>query len=168
MRLDAATIGEWKNLRNLSVNFDEASPYTVLVSAQATSLGALVKTIVSPYVDGEHDQRIAVDGPNVAFGGGAVTSFALLLNEFATNAAKYGALSIAEGQINVSWSIVEDELRLKWTEAGGPPVGAPAFDREGFGSTLARAVLANQLAGKMSHAWTARGLEIYHWRLLPV
>ncbi|NTI30938.1 PAS domain S-box protein, partial [Rhizobium rhizogenes] len=62
---------------------------------QATTLHALIQTIVAPYdiTTDSRQSRAIVTGPDIAISGSAVTSFALLLHEFATNAAKYGALS---------------------------------------------------------------------------
>ncbi len=67
--------------------------------------------------------RITIAGPEVAVGGHAVTSLALLLHELATNAAKYGALSTASGRIAVVWTVEEDVLSLSWAERDGPPAG---------------------------------------------
>lgn len=65
-------------------------------------------------------------------------TFALVVHELATNAAKYGSLSVAEGRLRVSWRRISEDgevrLRLTWEESGGPPVEAP--DRRGFGSIL--------------------------------
>src|SRR3546814_2358050 len=67
----------------------------------ATSLAALIRTVTSPYVDGGNDEtsRVVVDGPDIAIKGSAIASIALLIHEFATNAAKYGALSAPGGRI---------------------------------------------------------------------
>ncbi|MGI8570442.1 MAG: PAS domain-containing protein [Methylocella sp.] len=127
-------------------------------SGQATSLPALVRTIVSPYVT-QGDARIIIVGPDVPIGGSAVTSLALLLHEIATNAAKYGALSTESGHVDVSWSVWKDELLLAWRERGGPPLnGQPK--KEGFGSLLARLTVTGQLAGKISRDWNADGLTV--------
>jgi two-component system CheB/CheR fusion protein len=85
-------------------------------SGQATSLPALVRTIVSRYVIQE-DARVIIEGPDVPIGGNAVTGIALLLHEIATDAAKYGALSTESGHVNVSWSVWKDELLLAWRAA---------------------------------------------------
>jgi PAS domain S-box-containing protein len=70
-------------------------------------------------------------------------NLALVLHELATNAAKYGALSVPEGKIDVRWSIAGDtddpRILFVWQERGGPPVGPPA--RLGFGSRLIRGTL---------------------------
>jgi two-component sensor histidine kinase len=89
-----------------------------------------------------------------------VTSLALLLHEFATNAAKYGALASASGRIRLDWVADEHELALTWQERGGPAVGEPPQD-EGFGSTLARRIVSGQFGGRLSRDWNPEGLTIH-------
>lgn len=127
---------------------------------QTTDLDSLIRTIVSPYADSEQDNRIVIDGPDIVIGGGAVTSFALLVHEFATNAAKYGALSTDAGRVEVSWILADGELRLTWSERGGPVVDGQERS-EGFGSRLARATVAGQLGGVITRDWRPEGLTVH-------
>jgi two-component system CheB/CheR fusion protein len=82
--------------------------------------------------------RVRLAGPDVTLSPILATSLGLVLHELATNAAKYGALSVPKGVVEFSWEAVgEDGQRrvlLTWKERGGPPVTAP--DHESFGSTL--------------------------------
>jgi two-component sensor histidine kinase len=88
-----------------------------------------------------------------------MTALALLLHEFATNAAKYGALSTPTGRVQVDCSEHDDAFVLTWTESGGPPVrGQPSG--EGFGSLLARLTVTGQLAGELARDWRPKGLVI--------
>jgi two-component sensor histidine kinase len=98
-------------------------------------------------------------GPDIPIGGNAITSFALLLHEFATNAAKYGALSVPSGRIDVEWSVSDHHLHLQWCERDGPAIFAPV-EEEGFGSWIGRATVRGQLSGTMTHDWRAEGLAI--------
>jgi two-component system CheB/CheR fusion protein len=127
-----------------------------------STLGDLVRTILLPYVDpagNGNDRRIVIEGPEVAIGGEAVTSLALVLHELATNAAKYGSLSTRSGRVRISWTVKEDRLALSWEEQGGPLIkGAP--EREGFGSLLARRSVNGQLDGKLAFDWNAKGLIV--------
>ncbi|WCS23795.1 GAF domain-containing protein [Methylobacterium sp. NMS14P] len=88
-----------------------------------------------------HGDRIDVSGPEIDLGPRATLSLSLLLHELATNAAKYGALSVPNGRVSVDWRLDgEDEARevtFDWAERDGPPVAPPtAGGRKGFGSRL--------------------------------
>ena len=88
---------------------------------QSVMLRALISTIVSPY-DGKTDAggpRITIAGTDIPIPAETVTSLALLLNEFATNAAKYGALSVPTGHIEIAISRSPDRVWLTWKECGG-------------------------------------------------
>jgi len=127
---------------------------------KTTTLHALIRTILAPYDDCSDDQsRAVVTGPDIAIGGEALTSFALLLHEFATNAAKYGALSTAEGRIDISCSQEGDRFVLTWIESGGPPIYSHT-EIEGFGSVLAKGAVEGQLGGKIVRDWMPKGLSI--------
>lgn len=89
---------------------------------------------------------MAIAGPDLPLNGGAVTSFALLLHEFATNAAKYGALSTSSGRVDIECFEDEQQFVLTWTEREGPTVERRE-DGEGSGSLLARATVKGQLGG---------------------
>jgi PAS domain S-box-containing protein len=130
-------------------------------SDQATTLYALIETIVAPYVGGadNHQSRASVAGPDIMIAGGAVTSFALLLHEFATNAAKYGALSVSEGHVDIACAEEGDNFVLTWIESGGPPVDHE-MDGEGFGTLLAKATVRGQLGGEILRDWKPEGLSI--------
>jgi PAS domain S-box-containing protein len=128
---------------------------------QSTTLHALIETILSPYrgrtdADGA---RIMISGPDLPIARSSVTSFALLLHEFASNAAKYGALSTDRGCIDISCGESGARFSLTWTERGGPPV-VHRGDGEGFGTLLARATIERQLGGEISRDWKPEGLTI--------
>ena len=66
-----------------------------------------------------------IDGPSVLLEPNAAQAIAVILHELATNAAKYGALSVPNGQVRIEWSHEQNgQLVLRWTEKGGPPVEA--------------------------------------------
>ena len=100
--------------------------------------GALVAEIVRLEFEGFSD-RVTAAGPDVMLNSRAAQTFALLLHELATNAIKYGALSLQDkGQVDIHWSIevkaAEARFKFEWQERDGPPVIAPT--RKGFGSLL--------------------------------
>ena len=83
----------------------------------------------------------------------------MALHELATNATKYGALSIAGGRISLCWEVdrAADSLRLRWTETGGPRLEAPPC-RRGFGTRVVDATLREQLGGRVERRWEPTGL----------
>jgi two-component sensor histidine kinase len=86
---------------------------------------------------------------------------AMGLHELCTNAAKYGALSTLEGRVSITWTVENDkpsgaQLRLRWQERGGPPVGKP--DRKGFGSLLIEKLLASDLDGEVVLSYPPGGV----------
>jgi two-component sensor histidine kinase len=128
---------------------------------QSTTLHALIRTILSPYegrTDGD-SARVAISGCDIRLAGGLVTTFALLLHEFATNAAKYGALSTPAGRIDIACSESDGQFALTWQERGGPRIDSHA-DSEGFGTMLARSTVKDQLRGEISRDWKPEGLTI--------
>jgi PAS domain S-box-containing protein len=96
-------------------------------------LRQLVDAQLSPF-----GHRASVTGEDLIVGGGFAQTFALVLHELATNAAKYGSMSAPDGTVAIEWRIVpkepEDRLRFSWVERGGPVVAAPA--KTGFGTLL--------------------------------
>lgn len=128
-----------------------------VTGAVGTTLFALLSAIVAPH-DGPEGSRMALSGVDVPLQGAALTSLALVLHEFTTNAAKYGAFSTASGRLLVRTAIEGETLSLCWTEAGGPPV-VPGEDGEGFGSLLERATVEG-LGGEIVRDWAPGGLVI--------
>ena len=88
-----------------------------------TTLQSLVRTILSPYEEANSTaRRIVINGPDVSVSAALAASIALLLHEFATNAAKYGALSTATGHVDITCADTNDLVTLTWTERGGPQI----------------------------------------------
>jgi PAS domain S-box-containing protein len=117
-------------------------------------LGSLVKQELSPY---SRDGRTQIDGPSVMLKPDLAQAIGVALHELATNAAKYGALSLAEGRVRVEWSCAADrQLVLRWTEAGGPPVNPPT--RKGFGTRMIETMIRGHKGGDARLNWRAEGL----------
>ena len=119
----------------------------------------------------EAADRILIEGSDQTFDDAAATPLALLFHELATNAAKYGALSVPGGRILLRvWTEEgtgagpsrEQRICVRWQEVGGPPVPGPP-EREGFGSRLATLSVEGQLGGKVVRHWHPEGLELEAW-----
>ncbi|MDP9056922.1 MAG: PAS domain S-box protein, partial [Pseudomonadota bacterium] len=114
---------------------------------------------------GAHAGRVRFSGPDLPLAPRAALAMSLCLHELSTNAAKYGALSVPNGQVELTWAIEPDDLRpeaslvMIWRELGGPPVQAP--DRKGFGTRLMEN-LAYDLGGETTLDYGADGVV---WQL---
>lgn len=103
------------------------------------------------------EARVAVHGPPVSLAPPAAQSLAMALHELATNAAKYGALSVSSGRVEVSWTRDDaGALSLCWREIGGPAVRKPS--RKGLGTTLLERALAGPIRGATVLDWRGEGL----------
>jgi two-component sensor histidine kinase/DNA-binding response OmpR family regulator len=105
----------------------------------------------------DHRERIVTSGPSAMLLPATAQSLALALHELATNAAKYGALSIEGGQLHLKWVIGPDALVLDWVETGGPKVAPPSA--LGFGLTIVRSSIEAQFRGGVELDWTPGGLR---------
>jgi two-component sensor histidine kinase len=110
-----------------------------------------------------HGERIDASGPSVALSPHVAVSLSMVLHELATNSAKYGALSAAEGRVSLRWSVDQDarQLRLTWSESGGPAVSEP--ERFGFGARLIENLTQRELKGRSRFDFRADGLVFEAW-----
>lgn len=111
--------------------------------------------------------RLHIAGPPVFLKPTTAQSLALVLHELATNAAKHGALAAAGGLVDISWSLAPScggsrDLRLRWTERGGPVVPPRTQQgRRGFGTRLIRSSIERQLGGTLATDWAEEGLSVF-------
>jgi len=119
-------------------------------------LHSLATQELSPYC-GETEGRVRIDGPPVMLEPNTAQTIAISLHELATNAAKYGSLSAADGRVEIIWSRATDgRLGLRWIESGGPPVTPPTH--RGFGRSIMENIIAGQLRGEVRFDWRDQGL----------
>ena len=107
--------------------------------------------------------HVTVEGPSVLLAANLVVTLTLAFHELATNATKYGALSVPEGSVSVSWRMKPTtsgcrKVELLWQERGGPLVHPP--DRQGFGSHLLERGL-KQFGGTVRRDFQPSGLECH-------
>jgi PAS domain S-box-containing protein len=118
-------------------------------------LSAIATQELAPYSQND-GKRVLIDGPQILLEPGIAQAIAMSLHELATNAAKYGALSKPNGQLNLQWSHGADgRLCLCWTETGGPAVHQPA--RNGAGVGMIEGMITHQ-KGKVRFDWRKDGL----------
>jgi two-component sensor histidine kinase/CHASE3 domain sensor protein len=127
-------------------------------------LSPVIARTMEPYAD-EDGARVRCSGPDVELPVRMITPIGMIIHELATNAVKYGALSVEGGSVELRWEVVTGcaarELALSWAEQGGPPLsftdGAPSH--AGFGSQMT-ALAARQLDGSLSREWPPSGAVV--------
>ncbi|CAN7363533.1 PAS domain-containing protein [Phenylobacterium sp. LjRoot225] len=125
-------------------------------SWRGARLTDVAATAMAPF-ETMHRPQIIRSGPPVWLAAHRALALSLALHELATNAAKYGALSVPEGRVTIRWSVSGDELRLLWIEEGGPPVATPT--RAGFGTRLLQRSLAHELHGEVAFTFAPEGVR---------
>jgi two-component sensor histidine kinase len=116
----------------------------------------VLDTVLSVHRAG--DERIEMDGPTIAVDEKQALSLALAINELATNAFKYGALSADAGRVRITWQKAgEQGFDLSWVETGGPMVRPP--ERRGFGTTLMERVAPHDFGGTGTLTYAPDGLR---------
>ncbi|KQT45229.1 hypothetical protein ASG43_13165 [Aureimonas sp. Leaf454] len=104
--------------------------------------------------------QIGVAGPPVRLNPSAAQTIGLALHELATNAAKYGALSVPGGSVEIRWKL-DETFRLSWREIDGPPVVEPK--RSGFGTLVTQKMTARGLGGEVDMRYAPSGVT---WQLI--
>jgi two-component sensor histidine kinase/DNA-binding response OmpR family regulator len=123
---------------------------------QGAEFAKLVDEELAPFRSANTD-RIRAAGPKVLLNPTTAQTLALALHELATNAAKYGALSQASGNLELKWDIEPDSIVVDWRERGGPPVREPRST--GFGTRIITGSIERQLGGKATFDWHPDGLS---------
>ncbi len=127
------------------------------------SLKRLVEQAVLPYLT-DQGPRTIIEGPAIVVGSKTAQCFCIALHELATNAAKYGALSVLAGQVSVRWQIIQSSsdgsakmLHVAWVESGGPVVQPPS--KLGLGTQLTQQCIEYEMQGKVNITYAASGLK---------
>ena len=107
-------------------------------------LHGLVTQELAPYRE-DGGGRVRIDGPELLLEPNRAQTIAVALHELATNAAKYRAFSVAEGQVEVKSLAADGWLKLRWIETGGPTVTRPPC--HGFGTRMMEQMIGHQVGG---------------------
>ena len=126
---------------------------------EGSNLKDVIDRVLQPYMLSAQE-RLRMSGPDVPLSPRLAVVLSMILHEIATNAAKYGALSNDSGKVALDWEVITDDakrqLRLIWTESGGPHVTAPV--QRGFGSRLIERSARDQLGGEATVDFLPRGV----------
>ncbi len=128
---------------------------------QNADLRAILKAAMAPYVASAREQPV-LRGEDVMLRPRAAVTLAMVFHELTTNAAKYGALSVPAGRIEVAWDIRSPTSRkpclcIDWREEGGPPVQKPL--KKSFGSRFIEGSVPSELHGKAKLIYDPAGLH---------
>ena len=118
--------------------------------------GAALFDVLRHETEAHGRRRVALHGPPVELKPAPALALGMIFHELATNAAKYGALSVSDGRVAVTWTLGEGSLSLVWRETGGPSAGRP--ERRGFGSRLIERSVRHDLAGEIETDYGQSGL----------
>lgn len=157
----AGSVDDFLNLFNARVQA-LARSHDLLVQENwhGATLRDLLNSQLGPYLD-EDKTRVTIDGPPVLLKPETAQSLGLALHELASNASKYGALSVPAGRISVLWSKVHagenDGIEILWAETGGPVVKVPK--KRGFGSMLIQQSLSRSLESKVDLEFAKDGVN---------
>jgi len=128
-------------------------------SLDGTTLHAFLRDLFQPYDDEAAHPRVVVSGDDADFDDQAATPVALFFHELATNAAKYGALSVPGGRVTLTTLQQGERYLMTWQERRGPPLnGTP--EGAGFGSSLLALSVEGQLGGALERTWAPEGLKV--------
>lgn len=120
-------------------------------TSNSLDLKALLIRLLQPF----DYERFNLRGPSATIADSTASMFGLAIHELATNAIKYGALSVASGRVSIAWQQVDGFVTMRWRESGGPLVNVPS--RTGFGSKLLAAVFKDG-KGSAAVSFEATGL----------
>jgi two-component sensor histidine kinase/DNA-binding response OmpR family regulator len=123
---------------------------------QGADIVRIVAEEFAPYQSAS-DSRVHAEGPPIILPADKAQSIALVIHELATNAAKYGALSVSAGRVDLRWALHDGQLTLDWIEHGGPPTAAPKT--KGFGTRIIEASLNRSRGDLVEFAWRPEGLR---------
>jgi PAS domain S-box-containing protein len=157
----AATIEEFKDAMIGRIG-SLAKTHLLLSEEGATvAFEDILHSELDPFDDGSGG-RIRLEGPRVDVTSRLAVSLGMAIHELTTNAAKFGALSVYGGKVDVRWTVTIEATRrtleFDWTESGGPAVAPPA--RQGFGSRLLDFVLPGQIQAKSRVGYRPEGVHV--------
>ena len=120
------------------------------MTVEASTLHGMLREMLRPY-PALDEGRITIGGDDVSSDDRGATPLALVYHELATNSAKYGSLSVADGAIDLTSRVIGDDILIDWVERGGPVISGPPASN-GFGTRLVD-ISVVQLDGAISRHW---------------
>jgi len=155
---DASSKADLEKYQQRLAAFARAHDLLTAANWAAAPLQDVISTALIPYRTGEH--RFTISGPPVVVKSRQALSLSLAIHELATNALKYGALTVETGHVSITWRSEdrdgEPQFVFVWQEIGGPPASEPKH--VGFGSRLISRVLQEDFRGSVEMSYGSAGL----------
>ena len=151
---DASSKADLDKYQARPAAFGRAHDLLTAANWAAAPLQDVVRTALTPYRTGEG--RFTISGPLLIVKSRQALALALAIHELATNARKYGALTVPGGRVSITWTSEDQEFVFTWRESGGPPVSEPT--NVGFGSRLISRVLQDDFGGAVNVSYGPAGL----------
>jgi PAS domain S-box-containing protein len=108
-----------------------------------------------------HRPELIMEGPDVMVRPSRALPLTMVLVEWFTNSAKYGAHSRTGGKLSISWDLEPSatgaNMRLRWRESGGPPIDRPITPS--LGTELVTSFVANELQGSCELRYPPEGAD---------
>ncbi|ABD24935.1 signal transduction histidine kinase [Novosphingobium aromaticivorans DSM 12444] len=124
-----------------------------------TPIELVIRAELAPYA-GDTQRHVEMGGPEVELAPNDALSLGLAIHELATNAAKYGALSVEKGRVSVRWELAgEGQARIEWVERGGPPIDQETKRKRGFGTELIEKIVAHELRSPVDLRFETEGVR---------
>ena len=146
-----------------------AQAHNLLVEKEwvGADVGQIVMDTVAPYRTSD-ETRVVAAGPRLSVRPQVGVALMMILHELATNAVKYGALSVPTGTLSITWHRegegTAERFHVRWREAGGPKVKPPS--RQGFGTKLINRSTTHELGGEARLEYREDGVRcelIFPW-----
>lgn len=122
---------------------------------EGADIADVMRAALQPHTEENHT-RISLQGPPAPISPNQGLGLALLVHELATNAVKYGSLSVPDGRVHLEWRVEQNRFHLSWKELNGPQVMMP--QREGFGSRLLTRIVPSYFSGEGVIQYTETGV----------
>ena len=124
-----------------------------------TPIALVIRAELAPYAQ-DVQRHLTLGGPDVELAPNDALSLGLAIHELATNAAKYGALSVEQGRVSIHWEIAGENLaRIEWIETGGPEIDIEQQRKRGFGTELIEKIVAHELRNPVDLRFDREGVR---------
>ena len=133
--------------------FGKAHDVLAVEHGAKASIEQVIQGALAPHRTGEG--RFSVSGPPITLGSRQAVALAMAVHELGTNAIKYGALSNADGRVDITWNS-SPAFEFRWQEKNGPFVVEPS--KTGFGSRLINRIVGADLGGAVEIFYESSGV----------